>query len=508
VRSLTKTQTSFRIDTAALKAFHYALIEEGKSMSSVVEQLIKQWLARRTTEVPAGAAGVGQSLTSQDVAIIRHLAARMGALLDRANPVGIPPSAALAFLDSAPVVAVIKDAEGSVLWGNQKYLKLTGKTLAQVRGKDAIQIWGKEYGEVIRRHENQVIAERGEGKVFIEAIAVGRLSRLRETFRFPIFDPSGEKVIMLGVLALDLAEAVRAYDEFVAPDRAVEIASVPQKFFEFLPVPVVVLDGSGVVRYANSAYASLLSKSSLNLPRTSIQDLWPPSIAAAIRQECTLAQASSVGRVAFERLPVKRKMIRELMTLRFPISTQSGTLTAAVSIDLQRVYEAAELLKDIERGGTSFAPIEAPTVPNTDFGSACPPDLLDRLLDTMPIVATLKDLQGRIVYGNGAYRTLINRPFEDVHGGLPTHHWPARVGSMIMKLDQWVRDQGSPILSVERIPVQRVPRNRLTIRFPIRGQAGIEATASLGFDFEALSANADRLAAAAMRRGRAGIYAA
>ena len=492
-----------------MKTFQYALLEEGKSMSSVVEGLIEQWLMRRRSPVLKKEEQGRSSpiLTSEDVVLIRHLATQMSTMLDREGATAIPPAAAIKFLDSAPLVAVIKNTDGGVLWGNRKYLKLTGKTQEEVRGKNAIQIWGKTHGGVIRRHENQVIAGRGEGKMFVEAIAVGDLLRLRETFRFPIFNEKGDEVVMLGVLALDWEQAVRAYDEFAGAARPDYVESLQPQIFHSLPLPMAVTDGDGLIRYSNPAYLAMTGRPA-DLRQMALANLWPSGIAAGMLRECQQVPERGGKRVAFERLQQKRGQRRELMTVRFRVGEASSRLVAAISFDVKSVYHAADLVTELERGGASFAAIEKCSLRRGSVRPAIPNKLLKQILEDMPIVLTLKDMEGRILYGNREFEKLIQQPFEQIVGELPTDHWPARVGSTIMKLDRWVRDQNAPILSVERIPIKRKPRNRMTVRFPIVTEAGTQATASLGFDLEWLSGYAERWAAEAFRHRAAGIYAA
>src|SRR5690349_16427259 len=109
-----KAQTSFRIDKQLLSAFQHKLVDRNTSMTAVLEELISGW--------------VDGPPDHQAVASIVHLEPAAQAASDEL------PFDPLDMLRSIPIVVVIKDLQSRVLWCNEAYERLTGKSLPELQG--------------------------------------------------------------------------------------------------------------------------------------------------------------------------------------------------------------------------------------------------------------------------------------------------------------------------------------------------------------------------------------
>jgi PAS domain-containing protein len=149
-----KSQTTFRVDKELLKQFQHALVDHDQSMSAVIEELIRRWLA----PTPA---------TSNNLLTV--------------------------IAQQAPVAIVIKDLDGTIVWGNAEYEKLLAKPLAALRGKKITAIWSTSHAAEVTRHDRQVI-EAQKTLAVLETVPAGRTEHVRFTIRFPIFDSTGTLV--------------------------------------------------------------------------------------------------------------------------------------------------------------------------------------------------------------------------------------------------------------------------------------------------------------------------
>ena len=103
------------------------------------------------------------------------------------------------FLNSLTAVAVIKDSDGTILWGNPEYEHLTSWHLTDLVGKKISDVWPLQYADDIIAHDNQVVREKSTIAVF-ESVPVEGKDYVRFTIRFPIFDETGTDVVMVGAL--------------------------------------------------------------------------------------------------------------------------------------------------------------------------------------------------------------------------------------------------------------------------------------------------------------------
>ena len=103
------------------------------------------------------------------------------------------------FLNSLSAVAVIKDVDGTILWGNPEYERLTGRSLTDLVGKKISDVWPPKYATSIIAHDNQVVQKKQTIAVF-ESVPVHGKDHDRFTIRFPIFDETSTDVLMVGAL--------------------------------------------------------------------------------------------------------------------------------------------------------------------------------------------------------------------------------------------------------------------------------------------------------------------
>ena len=122
------------------------------------------------------------------------------------------------------------------------------------------------------------------------------------------------------------------------------------------------------------------------------------------------------------------------------------------------------------------------------YGSNLEPGQLDylrRFWTHIPAALAIKEIRGRVMFGNPEFRRVIG--CSEVTGALPTDYFRDDLAAArrVMAHDHAAVENQKPILSVDIIPVGG-DRRRLAVRFPIfdRAHQRVEMTGVIGFDLE------------------------
>ena len=107
-----------------------------------------------------------------------------------------------AFMNNIPAVALIKDAEGHILWINEPMERIYEIKIEEVRGKTLADWIPAENAERIRLHDQKVLSTKR--LVQSEEVIPTPDGILRHwlAFRFPIEEPNGE--LLIGTVAVDI----------------------------------------------------------------------------------------------------------------------------------------------------------------------------------------------------------------------------------------------------------------------------------------------------------------
>ena len=133
--------------------------------------------------------------------------------------------------ESTPALIAVKDLEGRYLLSNPATLAVHGRPLAEVLGRDDLELLGPEIGAPIMAHDRQVMSA-GRAESFEER-AVGRLFQVTKS---PYRDERGAIVgiVAVGTDITDLKRAEQAARASEARLRFV-MNAIPQKIFTTTP---------------------------------------------------------------------------------------------------------------------------------------------------------------------------------------------------------------------------------------------------------------------------------
>lgn len=109
--------------------------------------------------------------------------------------------------------------------------------------------------------------------------------------------------------------------------------------------------------------------------------------------------------------------------------------------------------------------------------------LLQTLLDHMPVAVYMKDVTGRTVLANEAYRRLTGRPLHELIGSVDHEVFPDSIARHLYEHTRRVLETGRLLQAEERLPGEGGMRTYLTLRFPLKRPDGtIYATCGIATD--------------------------
>jgi hypothetical protein len=121
---------------------------------------------------------------------------------------------------------------------------------------------------------------------------------------------------------------------------------------------------------------------------------------------------------------------------------------------------------------------------------------LKDFLHSLPAIATVKNLEGRVLCVNEEYTRVLGKRRREVEGLLSEQIWDRSFADTVVAHDAFVHQFRQTFISVEQVPTRIGLRDRLNFRFPIfDAQNELVMTGTLGFDFKLLLEGIQKLKA-------------
>jgi PAS domain-containing protein len=263
-------------------------------------------------------------------------------------------------------------------------------------------------------------------------------------------------------------------------------------YLSWLPVVALVKDPQGRVLFGNGEFLNLIGPGphSENLLGKRAQNYVRDAKSAQIIDELDEAVRRE-GRplLCVEHLSFEGKA-RHRIAIRFPIPPDGDLeLMGVLGFDQEKVEKAILGTEFMQRRFCDF-PVH-PIRPPEAF-SHC----LKDFLHSLPAIATIKDLDGRVLCVNEEYTRVLGKRRREVEGLLSEQIWGQSFADMVFRNDEFVRRFQQTFISVERVPTRIGVRDRLNFRFPIfDAQNNLEMTGTLGFDYQLLIQGIQKLKA-------------
>jgi PAS domain S-box-containing protein len=157
-----------------------------------------------------------------------------------------------AFMQYLPGAAAIRDLKGRLLFANDTWARVVGKTREEWLGKTFADVWPPEMAARFQALDRQVIASR-QALERVEPLPEAEGLHYWLTSRFPILGPEGQP-IMVGTIGIDITGRQQA-EEALEAER--------QRFFavlENLPGFVCLLAPDYTLPYANRLFRERLGE--------------------------------------------------------------------------------------------------------------------------------------------------------------------------------------------------------------------------------------------------------
>lgn len=128
-----------------------------------------------------------------------------------------------AFLQHAPVVAVMRDAAGRYVYVNRAFERLRGKTAAEILGKTPWDLWPQAFAQRLYDHDHVVFLTGRPAEFIEETVLPDGLQQTWLAIKFPFQTRVGERQV--GCVSLDITEQKRIETELRKAKEAAEAAN-------------------------------------------------------------------------------------------------------------------------------------------------------------------------------------------------------------------------------------------------------------------------------------------
>jgi diguanylate cyclase (GGDEF)-like protein/PAS domain S-box-containing protein len=128
-----------------------------------------------------------------------------------------------AFMDNCPIVGILKDAEGRMIWYNRLCAERFGVDREEWLGKTDAERWPPERALEARTRDMVVLNGGRLVETYEPEVGLDGTRRFWSTYRFPFVDPDGERFV--ASLAIDVTRASVAEAEVAHYQRELEAAN-------------------------------------------------------------------------------------------------------------------------------------------------------------------------------------------------------------------------------------------------------------------------------------------
>lgn len=261
----------------------------------------------------------------------------------------------------------------------------------------------------------------------------------------------------------------------VSHDSIVELL---RSYVRWIPAAIIVKELRGRIICANENFLELVGKR--NVIGDQATDHLDSKSADAINKHDETVRTTKAAILCAERIRIGENTTRRI-TLRFPILHRR-------EVDLIGVlgFNVDDVLRHVPTHGSTNYKIPR-THREIEFSQTFDSDsVLTSFAEFLPAIATVKNLEGRLLCVNPEYTRVTGKEKAEVFGRLPTENWPAETAHTIMLHDQLVRETQSVFMTVNTLPSRgQAKTDRFNVRFPIFDSGGrLEYTGSFGFDHD------------------------
>jgi PAS domain-containing protein len=271
------------------------------------------------------------------------------------------------FLSWLPVVALVKDPSGRVLFGNGEFLKLIGPQQGSIVGKQSQNYIKDERSAELIARLDEVVRKEGRPILCIEHLRFEGEVRHRMAIRFPI--PPGQEVELIGVLGFDLEQVAKVAatlspqsNEKSFCEFSSETSTTPEAplhclkdFLRALPAIATLKNLKGRFLCVNEEFIRILGKQRSAAEGKLATQIWERPFANLISAHDELVRLSGQTFASVEEVPTRAGK-RNHLTFRFPIFGEGHHLemTGTLGFDYELLSEGIQRLQESDTPGRAY----------------------------------------------------------------------------------------------------------------------------------------------------------
>ncbi|MFO0892617.1 MAG: PAS domain-containing protein [Isosphaeraceae bacterium] len=360
------------------------------------------------------------------------------------------------FIDQIPILTWIKGEDGRFEHVNPAYARLFGAPVDQIIGKTSRDLFPDEEAERHRAEDMAVLASNEVLRID-EAVTLPDGSRAEYlTYKF-VLPGSGEQRQVAGA-AVEVTEQRRAEQAMRETDERLDFA------LETSHVGAWELDLVDHSAFRSLEHDRIFGYESL-LPRWTYEMFLEhvlPEDRALVDEKHRMAIATRAD-WSFEcRIRRVDGAIRWIWAAGRPRVDPDGIPRRMAGI-VQDITERKEVEAALAESEARF----------------------QAFMDHSPVLAWIKDQDGRFVYANRRFLTDFQVRSEDLIGKGDFDFWPREIAESYRAADRDAIDTGGPVEAVERFPVREEDRIWWKIKFPMATSDGRRLVGGIGIDLTA-----------------------
>jgi PAS domain S-box-containing protein len=357
---------------------------------------------------------------------------------------------ARAIADASDDVIFAKDLEGRYQFANPATLAAVGRTADQVLGRtDADFMPDAEAARRVMRNDQAVIAAGEAAEVEETVGAPDGTVRHWLARKMPLRDETGRLIGLLGI-ARDITQRKRAEEEREADRLKLQMG------IQAAGLVMADIDYRSNQNHISGELAVLLELGDgpMTVPRQAIFDrIHPEDRARYLEGIARTVDPAGGGHLAID--------VRALLP--------SGTVRW-LHIRLQVTFSLLDGRMQAERGICAARDVTAEMVADRKLRAA--QRLTESVIEGAGALVYAKDLQGRYILSNQAWRSLHQLAPHEAHGVTDEQIFGAEMAALLRVTDTRVVQTGQPLLTQERVTLRGSNVNFRTSKFPLYDESG------------------------------------
>lgn len=247
----------------------------------------------------------------------------------------------ISFMDNLPGFAWIKDAQGRYVYTNRYFRAVFGMCAQSWEGKTDHDVFPPDIADRFVANDRKVI-ESGKEIRTTEEFVLRDGRHIGLVSKFPISRP-GDR-LLVGGISIDVTEQMHTEEALrLSEDRF-------QVFMNNSPAVAFMKDEDGRHLYVNEPFARMFGKPVAEWLGKTDQDIWPPDVAAQLREHDLTVLAGDKVVELEEAIPTPDGTWHQFLVFKFPFREASGKkVLAGIAIEVTDRKYLEEQLRQAQK---------------------------------------------------------------------------------------------------------------------------------------------------------------